>query len=508
MKYFLPLTDPILEMVDISVKLSGLQILDSVSIGVPQGTVTGLIGPNGAGKTTVFNVISGFVTADSGYLKVDGKKQKHVQPHHLTKKGIARTLQGVGLFPTMSALENVMIGGSSSVRSGIIAQALAMPWTDVEQNRLRAKSMAVLGELNIADAANRLPGELPYPIQKRVALARALVSYPQALSDLGTVLTTLGGVAAGTVTTSAVGYPVAQANMLAALMAGLPTKSTVYDGQTVNPAYATLGTLAAVVGGYSPASAGANTAAAMLQNVGGAAALGILGRYELEQRARTIASIPATTTANFNDNINVSYTNLLSSEQRGEFGDTLNASTVMPNLLNAMLAKLDASKGDATARFGANAAAVAAVRALPAAKGVYSVPTLLISTTYDPIVAAGNTSEFYAKLAKSGAKSTLLKIAQFYTVPSPDGYTKFAAGGKSPDAAASAAANTSGVGHCAFFGLEAGAQITNAVKTLNAMVNAKTASALKKAKAIQYATAGVNNDGQYEPDALKRPNAK
>ena len=181
MKYFLPLTDPILEMVDISVKLSGLQILDSVSIGVPQGTVTGLIGPNGAGKTTVFNVISGFITADSGYLKVDGKKQKHVQPHHLTRKGIARTLQGVGLFPTMSALENVMIGGSSQVRSGIIAQALAMPWTDVEQNRLRAQSMAVLGELNIADAANRLPSELPYPIQKRVALARALVSDPQVL---------------------------------------------------------------------------------------------------------------------------------------------------------------------------------------------------------------------------------------------------------------------------------------------------------------------------------------
>ncbi len=333
-------------------------------------------------------------------------------------------------------------------------------------------------------------------------------SYTQALSDLGTVLTTLGGVAAGTVSTSAVGYPVAQANLLAGLMAGLPTKSTVYDGQTVNPAYATLGTLAAVVGGYSPASAGANSAAAMLQNVGGAAALGILGRYELEQRARAIASIPATTTANFNDNINVSYTNLLSSEQRGEFGDTLNASTVMPNLLNAMLAKLDASKGDATARFGANAAAVAAVRALPAAKGVYSVPTLLISTTYDSIVAAGNTSEFYAKLAKSGAKSKLLKIAQYYTVPSPDGYTKFAAGGKSPDAAASAAANTSGVGHCTFFGIAGGAQITNAITTLNAMVNAKTASALKKAKAIEYATAGVNNDGQYEPDALKRPNAK
>lgn len=80
MKYFLPLTDPILEMVDISVNLSGLQILDSVNIGVPQGTVTGLIGPNGAGKTTVFNVISGFVPADSGNIKVDGKRQNTCTP--------------------------------------------------------------------------------------------------------------------------------------------------------------------------------------------------------------------------------------------------------------------------------------------------------------------------------------------------------------------------------------------------------------------------------------------
>ena len=181
MKYFLPLTDPILEMVDISVKLSGLQILDNVSIGVPQGTVTGLIGPNGAGKTTVFNVSSGFVAADSGAIHVDGVRHMHIHPHHLTKMGIARTLQGVGLFPTMTAIENVMIGGSSQVRSGIFAQALAMPWTDIEQNRLREQAMAILGELNIADSANRLPGELPYPIQKRVALARALISDPQIL---------------------------------------------------------------------------------------------------------------------------------------------------------------------------------------------------------------------------------------------------------------------------------------------------------------------------------------
>ena len=171
-------------------------------------------------------------------------------------------------------------------------------------------------------------------------------SYAQALTDLGTVLQTLQGVGNGTISVSSVGYPVAQANLLAGLMGGLPTVSAVYDGVTVNPAFGTLGTAAALAGGYQPASAGASSAAAMLQNVGAAAALGIMARYDLEQRARLVAGIPATESANFTDNVNVAYSKVLSDEQRGEFGDTLNASTVMPNLLNAMLAKLDASKGD------------------------------------------------------------------------------------------------------------------------------------------------------------------
>ncbi len=181
MRYVLPLTDPVLQTVDICVTLSGLRILDNVSIGIPEGTITGLIGPNGAGKTTVFNVISGFVKPDSGQVRVDGRRLKHIHPHNLTQLGISRTLQGVGLFASLSALENVMLGGSSLVRSGIIAQALAMPWTDTEQTDLRERAIAIMTELGVESDAGRLPGELPYPIQKRVALARALVSDPKIL---------------------------------------------------------------------------------------------------------------------------------------------------------------------------------------------------------------------------------------------------------------------------------------------------------------------------------------
>ena len=175
MKYVLPLTHPLLAVENVSITLSGLKILDDVSIGVPEGAVTGLIGPNGAGKTTVFNVMSGFLTPDEGIVRFDGKKLKHIKTHHLTKLGISRTLQGVGLFASLTALENVMLGGSARVKSGIVADSLGAPWADSAQNKLRAQAMEIMGEFGIADSADR------YPVQKRVAIARSLTSDPKVL---------------------------------------------------------------------------------------------------------------------------------------------------------------------------------------------------------------------------------------------------------------------------------------------------------------------------------------
>jgi pimeloyl-ACP methyl ester carboxylesterase len=341
-------------------------------------------------------------------------------------------------------------------------------------------------------------------------------SYPQALGDLATVFTVLGGAATTPVTP--VGYPLAQANLLGGLMAGLPTKSSVYDGITVNPIISVLAANPAIgpvaangaasAQGYSPVSAGASSAVAMLQNVGTAAALGILGRYDLEQRARKIASIPATDSANFNDNVNVVYNNLLSPEQRGEFADTLNATTVMPNALNAMVAAMDASVGDASKRYAANPAAVAAIRALPAPKGTYKVPTVLMTTTYDPAVPDGNTGYYYDSLKASYAKSKSkapFKAAAYYTVPPVDGWTKFEPGGKAPSTPLSIAAlGGSGVGHCVF----TGEQLIGSVATLDRMVKAKTAKGIKVANRAFWQVPGINGDGGYTPDPLKRPNAK
>ena len=326
--------------------------------------------------------------------------------------------------------------------------------------------------------------------------------YSEALGDLGTVLTTLQKVAADSSLVSSVGFPVAQANFLSGLMGGLPSKSQAFDGQTLNPVATTQGTAAALAGGYSFVSAGQSSAAAMLQNVGGAAALGILGRYELEQRVRLTAGIPAGQNANFSDNVNVSYSRLLSPEQRGEFGDTLNATTVRENNLNAMIATLDSTKGNAAARFPANPKAVAAVRALPAPKGVYAVPTVLLHTEYDAIVPAGNSQWYYDRLTASAKKNANARVAQYYTEPNPDGWTVYDAGAKGPNAAASTAAATSGVGHCNF-AINGGVQLTNSVRALELLVKG---SSVKSADKVMFKTAGVIPDAFFQPEPLKRPN--
>ena len=341
------------------------------------------------------------------------------------------------------------------------------------------------------------------PTLKAVNYTPGAIGYVEALSDLGKVFGTLG--VAATTPVSKAGYPLAQANLLAGLMAGLPTRSSVYDGQTVNPAFAQLGTAAALAGGFSPSSAGASSAAAMLQNVGAAAALGILGRYDLEMRAREIAKIPATDSANFNDNVNVSYSMLLSPEQEGEFADVLNATTIMPNALNQMLGKLDSSLGNPAVRWPANPAAILAVESLPAPKGNYTNPVVLMADTYDPATPDGNTGDYLNKLraswTKAGSKGTFNAVA-YYTVPPADGWTKFAPGGKSPDAVASVIAlGNSGVGHCVF----TPGQVLAATATWASITNAKTADQIKAANRRMWSITGVNGDGGYVPTPLKKP---
>jgi branched-chain amino acid transport system ATP-binding protein len=172
---------PALSVRDVTVSFGGITALDSVSVDVSRGEVLGVIGPNGAGKTTLFNVICGFLKPDSGSLSWQGQVIERIRPDRLAALGIARTLQGVGLFTRMTVLENVMVGTQRFRRAGLASALFALPRSDRDERALRARSEAALTQVGCEGVGDRLPGTLPYAMQKRVALARALVGEPELL---------------------------------------------------------------------------------------------------------------------------------------------------------------------------------------------------------------------------------------------------------------------------------------------------------------------------------------
>ena len=170
-----------LDLRDITVRFGGLTALDSVGLSVAPRRVHGVIGPNGAGKTTLFNVACGFVQPGSGSIKIRGAARGRLRPNDLAGLGIARTLQGLGLFDHLTVLQNVVVGADRHARSGFLRALLATPGSSRDERLLRERAMSMLSELGVAEYAGRFPASLPYPVRKRVALARALVAEPQLL---------------------------------------------------------------------------------------------------------------------------------------------------------------------------------------------------------------------------------------------------------------------------------------------------------------------------------------
>lgn len=170
-----------LRVSEVKVTFGGLTALDEVSLEVRSGEVVGVIGPNGAGKTTLFNAICGFVRSDAGDVLWRGRSLRGVAPHRLAGLGVGRTLQGVGLFAGLTVLENVMVGAEPRRRTGFPSALLGLPRADRDERELREAALAALQRAEVAQFAERQPGTLPYPVQKRVAFARALVAEPALL---------------------------------------------------------------------------------------------------------------------------------------------------------------------------------------------------------------------------------------------------------------------------------------------------------------------------------------
>ncbi|WP_306366578.1 ABC transporter ATP-binding protein [Nocardiopsis sp. CC223A] len=174
-------TEHLLTAEGITVRFGGLTALDDVGLRVPPGGVTGLIGPNGAGKTTLFNVLSGILRPTAGTLTWKGGPPPGRKPHHLARAGIARTFQGLNLFPLMTVLENVVAGADRLARGGPLSLVTGLGRHHRDEHELRERALAALERFGVSDSAHRLPGTLPYGVQKQVALARACVCDPELL---------------------------------------------------------------------------------------------------------------------------------------------------------------------------------------------------------------------------------------------------------------------------------------------------------------------------------------
>jgi len=171
----------LLEVSDVSVRFGGIVALDGVSFGVEAGQIAGLIGPNGAGKTTLFNCLSRLYECNSGSVSFDGHALLQMPRHRIAALGIGRTFQNVALFARMSVLDNVMVGCHCRTSSGFFANALRLPGVAAEQRRTTEKARELVHFVGLDALADTPVAALPFPMQKRVELARALAASPRLL---------------------------------------------------------------------------------------------------------------------------------------------------------------------------------------------------------------------------------------------------------------------------------------------------------------------------------------
>ena len=177
----MPATDALLRVQDGGVSFGGIQALRGVSFDVQTGEIFSIIGPNGAGKTSVVNVISGFYRADRGQIFFQGKDRTHLKAYEVAELGIARTFQNVALFKGMSVLDNIMTGRLTKMKGNVLFDALYWGPSVRQEMEHRAFVERIIDFLEI-EAIRKLPaGRLPYGLQKRVELARALAAEPKLL---------------------------------------------------------------------------------------------------------------------------------------------------------------------------------------------------------------------------------------------------------------------------------------------------------------------------------------
>jgi branched-chain amino acid transport system ATP-binding protein len=173
--------DSLLAVSDLALHFGGISALGGVSFDVRPGEICALIGPNGAGKTSLFNCVSRLYQPSSGSITFAGINVLRLAPHEIASVGLSRTFQNVGLFKSLTVVENVILGAQHRLKAGMVASSLGAPWARQEHKLLRERANDLLERLDLAAHARASVGDLTYPTLKRVELARSLMSEPKLL---------------------------------------------------------------------------------------------------------------------------------------------------------------------------------------------------------------------------------------------------------------------------------------------------------------------------------------
>ena len=169
---------PVLDVRNLGIDFGGLTAVDSFNITIGPTEIAGLIGPNGAGKTTIFNLLTGVYQPTRGSVLVNGIDIKAMPVHKVNKLGIARTFQNIRLFSDMSALDNVKVGMHNEIKCSFLASLLRLPSYYRSEAAANMKAMELLEFMGLGDVADQKAGSLPYGVQRRLEIVRALATNP------------------------------------------------------------------------------------------------------------------------------------------------------------------------------------------------------------------------------------------------------------------------------------------------------------------------------------------
>ena len=169
---------PVLDVRNLGIDFGGLTAVDGFNITIGPTEISGLIGPNGAGKTTIFNLLTGVYQPTRGSVLIKGIDTKGMPTFKVNKLGIARTFQNIRLFNDMSALDNVKVGMHNEMKCSFVASLLRLPSYFKAEKKANEKAMELLEFMGLADIADQKAGSLPYGVQRRLEICRALASNP------------------------------------------------------------------------------------------------------------------------------------------------------------------------------------------------------------------------------------------------------------------------------------------------------------------------------------------